>query len=365
MIRVLQVVNCMTYGGIETFIMNVYRNVDRTKIQFDFAVVSKKEGAFDKEIKKLGGNIYYFPKRRKNIKRYKDEWKKFLKLNKNKYNCIHMHVSSLSNIEPIKIAKKVGIANRFIHAHNTHQKGIIHNILNKINRQNISKVATRLFACSTEAGKYCFGKNHFEILKNGILTDKFIFNEQIRIEKRKQFGLKVNDLAIINVARFSEQKNHKFLIDIFKKIYIQNDNARLYLVGDGALKLEIEKKVTDMNLNNVVFFLNNRDDVNEILQAMDLFLMPSLYEGLPVSGIEAQASGLPLYISNTVSPEIKITDLVTFYPLQEPAENWAKNILNTIDSKKRKNTKFQIVKRGYDIVNTTKILEQYYKEKIL
>ena len=362
MYRVLHVVTRMGYGGIETLLMNIYRNIDREYVQFDFVVTSKIEGEYDNEIKELGGNIYYLPKRSKRIIRYIKTWKKFLKDNANKYNTIHVHVSSLTNITPIKLARKYGIRNIFVHAHNTHQNGIMHNILNIINRQNIAKEATRLFACSTEAGKYCFGKNRFEVLKNGILTDKFIFNEQIRKEKRIQFKLKNNNLAIINVARFSEQKNHKFLIDIFNEIYSQNEKARLYLVGDGPLKTEIEKKVTDMKLNDVVYFLNKRNDVNEILQAMDLFIMPSLHEGLPVVGIEAQASGLPIYISDTVSAEVKITDLVTFYSLQESAENWAKNILDTINTKKRSNMQFQIIEAGYDIVNTAKILEQYYKE---
>ena len=361
--RVLQIVNNkMGYGGIETLLMNIYRNIDTSKIQFDFIVTSEEKGEYDDEILKKGGKIYHIPSRRKSLSNYKKNWNEFFKENSNKYNTIHMHVSSLTDITPLQIAKKYNIKNRFIHSHNTYQKGILHNILNVIHRLSISAYATRLFACSYDAGKYCFGNKKFEIIKNGIDSKKYIYNIETRNEIRKMLNIPEEVLAFVHVGRFSEQKNHTFLIDIFKEIYDRNQDARLFLVGDGGLKGAIENKVKDLQLQDKVIFLGTRDNVNEILQAMDAFLLPSLHEGLPVVGIEAQAAGLPIYISDTVSPEVKITDLVTFYPLQEYSQNWAKNILDTIETKKRINTQPQIIQAGYDIVNTAKILEQYYKE---
>ena len=361
--RVLHIVNNkMGYGGIETLLMNIYRNIDTTKIQFDFAVTSREPGEYDKEIIKRGGKIFYIPSRRESLKNYKKNWDDFFYKYQKEFNAIHMHVSSLTDITPLKIAKKYNIKNRFIHSHNTYQKGIIHNILNKIHRLNVKKYATNLFACSSEAGRYCFGNKKFEVIKNGIDSKKYIYNVETRNEIRKMLNIPEEVFAFVHVGRFSEQKNHTFLIDIFKEIYNRNQDARLFLVGDGGLKESIETKVRELQLQDKVIFLGKRDNVNEILQAMDAFLLPSLHEGLPVVGIEAQAAGLPIYISDTVSPEVKITDLVTFYPLQESPENWAKNILDTIETKKRINTQSQIIQAGYDIVNTAKILEQYYKE---
>lgn len=360
--RVLHVVHKMGYGGIETLIMNIYRNIDRNKIQFDFATNTEEKGEYEEEIEELGGKIYRLPKRRNHLLYYKKAWNQFFAEHQGEYTAIHMHVSSLTDIQPLVSAKKYGVKNRFIHSHNTFQKGTLHNILNRVHRVYIRKYATRLLACSTEAGKYCFGNKKFEVIKNGIDSKKYIYNIETRNEIRKMLNIPEEVLAFVHVGRFSEQKNHTFLIDIFKEIYDRNQDARLFLVGDGGLKGAIENKVKDLQLQDKVIFLGTRDNVNEILQAMDAFLLPSLHEGLPVVGIEAQAAGLPIYISDTVSPEVKITDLVTFYPLQEYSQNWAKNILDTIETKKRINTQPQIIQAGYDIVNTAKILEQYYKE---
>ena len=360
--RVLHVIQKMGYGGIETLIMNIYRNIDRTKIQFDFAKNTEEKGEYEEEIEKLGGKIYKLPKRRNHFLFYKKAWNQFFKEHQGEYSTIHMHVSSLTDIQPLISAKKYGVKNRLIHSHNTFQKGILHNILNRVHRVYIRKYATKLLACSTEAGEYCFGNQKFEVIKNGIDSKKYIYNDDTRKKIRSMLNMPEEILALVHVGRFSEQKNHTFLIDIFKEIYNRNKNARLFLVGDGVLKESIETKVKELKLQDKVIFLGTMDNVNEILQAMDAFLLPSLHEGLPVVGIEAQAAGLPIYISDTVSPEVKITNLVTFYPLQESAENWAKNILNTIDTKKRSNTQSQIIQAGYDIVNTAKTLEKYYEE---
>lgn len=361
MIKVLHVVGKMSYGGIETFIMNVYRNINKEEVQFDFAVSSK--GEYDKEIKQLGGNIYFLPKRNEGILKYKKAWNDFIKENNNKYNAIHMHVSSLTNILPIKVAKKYNIQNRFIHAHNTHQKGIIHNILNYINKFRVLKYATKLFACSTEAGKYCYGNLQFEVINNGIQAQTFAYNPTIRKEKRSELNIKDDkQICFINVSRFSEQKNHTFLIDIFKEILKINPNSKLFLVGEGKLKKEIEDKAKRIKLQDNVKFLGKRSDIKDILQAMDAFLLPSLHEGLPVAGIEAQAAGLKLYTSNTVSPELKITDLVKFYSLKDTPEQWAYNITKDLKGYKRKNMYEKLVASGYDIEATSRILQNYYSK---
>ena len=185
MIRVLHVVHKMGYGGIETLIMNIYRNIGKTKIQFDFAVNTEEKGEYEEEILKLGGKIYRLPKRRNDFWHYKKAWNEFFEEHQGEYEVIHMHVSSLTDIQPIISAKKYGVQKRFIHSHNTFQKGIVHNVLNSIHRLYVQNCATRLFACSTEAGKYCFGNKKFEIIKNGIDSKKYIYNTKTRTRIRK------------------------------------------------------------------------------------------------------------------------------------------------------------------------------------
>lgn len=363
MVRVLHIVNKMGYGGIEAFLMNVYRNIDRSKIQFDFAVYTNDKGEYDDEIKELGGNIYYFSSRRTSFFKYFNDWNEFLKKNANKYSAIHMHVSSLTTILPIKLAKKYGINKRIVHAHNTHQSGKLHNMLNKINQKGIKKVSTNLFACSTEAGIYVFGKNSFKCFNNVIETGKFIYNEKIRDKIRKKFDIQ-EKLAFVHVGRFAYQKNHDFLIEVFKELISLNQNCKMFLIGDGELRENIEEKIKQYNLTNDVIFLGLRSDVNEILQGMDAFLFPSHHEGLPVTLIEAQASGIKIFASDTISKEVKISELIEFYSLSDTAKNWAKKILENINYV-RENQYESIVKSGYDIKSITKELFEIYYGRIV
>lgn len=360
MVRVLHVIRKMDFGGAETLIMNIYRTIDRSKIQFDFLVAGN--GEYDDEIRALGGEVFYTPTRRQGIIKYRKEYKKFFEKNANKYNAVHYHCSSLSNIFPLKIAKKYGIKNRFIHSHNTFQSGIIHNILNKMNKIFISKYATKMFACSTEAGKYVFGNYNFEIVKNGIQAKKYEFNEELRLQKKEELGIDPKDFIIINVARFSEQKNHKFLLDIFYEILKMKKNSKLILIGEGPLENEIEDKIKTLSLSNKVLMLKKRKDINEILQVADVFVLPSLYEGLPLVGIEAQASGLPTVVSDTVSRELEITDLISFYSLEDLPASWANKIIQDFNTKKRRKTFQEIKESGYDIEATTNKLQNYYIE---
>lgn len=358
MIRVLHVLNSMGYGGIETFLMNVYRKIDKNEVQFDFLVNVKKECAYNEEIRKLGGNIYYLPKRGIHFLKYKHNWKKFLEKEGENFSAIHMHVSSLTDIQPLVEAKKAGIKNRFIHAHNTHQTGIIHNVLNKINQLRINQYATKMFACSSEAGNYCFKAKTFEIIKNGIDCSKYQYDIKKREEIRKKLNLEDNEIAVVHVGRFSKQKNHSFLIDFFHDAAIQKENLKLFLIGDGVLKKEIQEKVENLQLKDKVNFLGLRNDINEILQGMDLFVLPSLHEGLPVAGIEAQAAGLKCLFSDTISQEVAITDLVSFLSITNK-ECWSKEIMS-FKNYPRKDTTRQITQAGYNIIDTTNKLQEIY-----
>lgn len=356
--RVLHIVNKMGYGGIETFLMNIYRNIDRNEVQFDFAVHTKEKGDYDEEIKKMGGNIYYFTPRRTSIIKYKRDWEKFLSENKNKYVAVHMHVSSLTTILPLKIAKKYGIKKRFIHAHNTYQKGKIHNILNKLNQKNIDKFATKCFACSTEAGKYVYGNKQFELINNAIEASKYSFSMEKRNEIRKKMDIEDN-LAILHIGRFNYQKNHEFLINIFEEIAKQEEKAKLFLIGVGELQETIKNMVKEINIEDKVYFLNTRDDINQIMQAMDIFVFPSLHEGLPVVLIEAQAAGLKIFASDKITKEVKITDLLEFVSLDVSPKKWANLILKSKDYK-RENTEKAILEAHYEMKVLVNKLKMYY-----
>ena len=357
--RVLHIVNKMGYGGIETLLMNIYRKIDRKKVQFDFAVATTEKGEYDDEIKKLGGRIFYFAKRRNGMKEYKKCWNNFFQNYADEFCAVHMHVSSLTDILPIKLAKKYNVKIRIIHSHNTYQKGLIHNVLNFLHKIGIEKNATNLFACSRDAGKYCFGNRKVEIIKNGIDAKKFEFDEEKRNKMRTLLNLKPSTKAFIHVGRFTEQKNHNFLLDIFFEVAKKEDDVKLFLIGSGGKEEEIKQKVQKLNLQDDVVFLGLRDDIPDLLQAMDCFIFPSLYEGLGIVAIEAQASGIKVFASDVIPKEVKITDLVQFISLNQSPTEWSKIILENIKYE-RKSTFEKIVDSGYEISTIAKKLQKMY-----
>jgi glycosyltransferase involved in cell wall biosynthesis len=363
MIRVLHCVGLMNRGGIETMLMNLYRNINRNKVQFDFLTISDEEGHFDKEIYELGGRIYNVKSRRQGVIKNRLDLNRFFKEHK-EYNTVHMHLSSLTYIEPLIIAKKYNVKNRIIHSHNTKgAPGLIHSILHNINRLRIDQIVTHKFACSKEAGFWLFGKDVYgekvNILNNAIDTKIFNFNKNKRNEVRR--GLSIQDRFVIgHVGRFSNQKNHSFIIDIFHEIYLKNKNAVLMLVGDGNLQSEIRQKVNRLGLTDSVLFLGIRSDIPDLLQAMDVFLFPSLYEGLPVTLIEAQAAGLKVIASDSISNEVKITNQLEFNSLSENAKVWSQKVLNYSNGYDRFDMQEKIEKAGYDIDGNTSWLEEFY-----
>lgn len=325
-IRILHVFGRLNRGGAEMMIMTLYRNIDRTKVQFDFIVHANEKCAFEDEVRFLGGNIYKVPRYNgKNHFQYKKAWNEFFQ-NHPEYKIIHGHIRSTASIY-LKIAKKLGLIT-IAHSHNTSSGGGFSAVVKNILQYPIRSIADYLFACSRAAGEWLYGKrackgDNFFILNNAIDTEKFIFNEETRLKKRKE--LQIEDKFVIgHVGRFHPQKNHYFLIDIFKEIYNINKNSVLLLIGDGDLKKSIQEKVEDLGLSNNVVFTGVRPNVPELLQAMDVFLFPSLYEGLPVALIEAQAAGLPCIVSDKITTDTKITDLISFVPLTKLPETMGK-----------------------------------------
>lgn len=367
-IRVLHYGMSTNLGGIETFIMNIYRKIDRSKIQFDFLTFCD-DIVFVDEIKKLGGRIYRLTSRKKNFIKNYIEIKKFFKEH-DEYSIIHYHLNTCSYILPLKIISKNPKYRIIAHSHNEWKGNKkITKFFHILNKPEILQVSNYRFACSEMAGEYMFGNNvkydaNFKIIPNAIDAKKFMYNSEVRKVKRQELGIK-NEFVIGHIGKFTYQKHHEFLVDIFNEVYKRNNETRLILVGDGELKSQIYTKIKRLELENVVKILGIRNDVNELMNAFDIFLLPSYFEGIPIVALEAQASGLRTIVSDVVSREIKITDLVEFISLQNDAEHWAEKVLKYQNRYKRKNMLEVISNANYDISNNVRWLENFYTNEKL
>lgn len=363
MIRVLHSVSNMDRGGIETMLMNYYRNIDRTKIQFDFIANKTKPGDYDDEIRSMGGRIFISPGLKpNNYPGYVRFIDRLLKENPD-IKILHAHNEGMA-FYPLSSAKKAGLDIRIAHAHNTK---IIRDYkwpLKIVCKAMIPYVANRYWSCGTDAGIYYFGKSRWSkkgrLMHNAISLDNFKFNNSIRDKIRAQYGLE-DKFVIGHVGRFNLQKNHLRLIDIFREVVLKNPDAVLLLIGEGELESETKAKVWQYGLNNNVLFLGLRSDVADLYQAMDVFVMPSLFEGLPVVGIEAQASGLECVYSDKVTKEALILPNSEFVSLKKNNSEWADILLkhNTASSEREK--ALELVRdAGYDIAIESKELEEIY-----
>lgn len=364
-IRIAQIMGKMNSGGVESVVMNYYSHIDKTKVQFDFVVDSDSTIIPIDEIKKYGGRIIIVPPYQ-NLPNYIFTLVKIFK--KNNYEIVHSNINALS-IFPLMSAKIAGVKVRIAHNHSTSnnkefKKTLIKNIL-----KPFSKVfANRYFACSELAGKWLFGTKFYEngnvkIIKNAIDISKFTFNDEVRKQTRKQMDLE-DKFVIGHVGRFMFQKNHDFLIDIFNEVNKVYNNSCLVLIGEGELENNIKQKVNELGLEEKVKFLGVRDDVSNIMQAMDVFVFPSRYEGLGMVAIEAQASGLRTIVSEQIPQEAKVTELLEYCNLKQTAKEWANIILQYKDGYFRKNTYNEIQASGYEINEASKCLKELYIKEI-
>ena len=357
MIRILQCVNDMHRAGLETMLMNYYRNIDRTKIQFDFLTHRPYKSDYDDEILSLGGKVYYAPRLYpQNLPAYFKWMDNFFKVHP-EYKIVHSHIDAMSYL-PLKAAKKAGVPVRIAHSHNTSIDKDFKYLLKQYYRSKITNVATDYCACGQEAGKFLFKNKNFIFIPNAIEVDRFLYNESLREKKRKELGIE-NEFVVGHVGRLSYQKNHKLLIEIFNEFLKSEPNSVLLLVGVGEKEEEIKKQVHDLNLDTKVRFLGNRNDVNELYQVMDVFVMPSFFEGVPVVGIEAQFSDLPCIFSNKVPVEVKFNSKTKFVDLNADLEEWVQAINNT-RKYVRTNSSSDLINSQYDIKKAHTILENYY-----
>lgn len=360
-IRILHVVTYMGRGGLETMIMNYYRHIDRSKVQFDFIVHRDFRADYDDEIEALGGRIFHLPRLVPWSRSYLKTLERFFRAHP-EYKIVHVHQDCLSSVI-LKVAQKCCIPIRIAHSHSSSQDKNMKYLIKLFYKRFIPAYATQLFACGKKAGEWMFGGTPFWILNNAIDTNRYSYNSERHDSIRRKLQIPDSAFVIGHVGRFNTVKNHTFLLDVFAKAKEQNNNLMLLLVGDGNLRAEIEQKAASLGILSNVIFTGIRSDVPDLLQAMDCFVFPSHYEGLGIVVIEAQTAGLPCCISTGVPREAAITDLVQFRSLDDSPEQWAEWILRHVDTP-RKDMSEEIRKAGYDIAETSKWLENYYLEAV-
>lgn len=363
-IRIAQIVGKWLGGGVEAVVMNYYRHLDHSKIQFDFICDDDSTNIPYDEIEKLGGKVILIPPYQKVFK-YQKELRRVLR--DGKYKIVHSHINTLS-VFPLYAAKKVGVPVRIAHSHSTtNKKEWKKNLLKQVLRPFSKKYATNYMCCSELAGRWLFGDKAYDdgkvyLLNNAIDLDKFKYDKKIRDKKRKELGIKEDTIVIGHIGRFVAQKNHIFLIDIFNQFHKKEKNSILLLAGQGPLQEEIKNKVRELGLNDSVRFLGQRNDANELYQVFDVFLLPSLYEGLPVVGVEAQASGLLCFFSDDMTKETKVLDSTVFMSLSNADDEWATSILDNYINFRRKDTTSDITKSNFNIKYETNKLKNKYSE---
>lgn len=355
-IRVLHVVTYMGLGGLESMLMNYYRHIDRSKVQFDFLVHRDFKADYDDEILSLGGKIHHISRLVPWSGKYKNEFKQFLKAHP-EYKIIHVHQDCLSAVA-LKCAKECGVPVRIAHSHNSNQDKNLKYLVKLFYMRKIPKYATNFFACGKEAGDWMFKGNEYTILRNAIDAESYAYDQKKADSIKTKLGVE-NKLVLGHVGRFRTQKNHLFLIDIFSAVHQRNNQSVLLLIGEGETQEETKHRVEEYGLTENVIFVGARSDVSLLMQAMDIFVFPSLFEGLPLTMIEAQSSSLPCVISDTIPDEcILVPELVVKKSLNDDIEEWVNQILNT--DLCRKNHIQQITNAGYNIKYQAQELQKFY-----
>lgn len=368
--KVLQIsIGTTVLGGVEKMLYEIYKNIDKNKVQFDFLFPNYCIfGKYTEDVKNMGAKIIELKTDRNSLKKkllYNIRLYKFLK--RNKYDVVHINSGAfLFVLQVAIICKMAGVKKIIIHSHNA---VVIKSKLKKMIIDSLKPILNHLgtdfLACSQLAAESMFSKNNLKnvkIIKNGIDILKYRFDINTRQQYRKKLNIE-NDVCYVHVGRFEEQKNHKFLIDIFNSILKEQKNAKLIMIGDGELKENITNKIEKYGINDRVLFLNQRNDVAQLLQAMDCFILPSLYEGFPVVGVEAQTSGLPLICSDTITKELKLLETTIFVSLDDNTNIWSKKIceiMKNFDLESRKEAYKIVQNDGYDIKKTANIMQEIY-----
>lgn len=362
-VKVLEIGLSYKKGGIENFLLNIGENINTDSIQMDFinTFENAKNEEFYRKLKKIG-KVYDIPDYRKNPIKFYKSMKKIQK--NNSYDILHYHMNSAVYLLPLIVGRLCGIKVIISHSHNSSSdKGLLKNIIHNINKHFIPLFANTYFACSDLAGQWFFNNknrsNNYYIINNAIDFEKYQFNKKTRNNMRAHFKLDDDTIVIGNVGRFKPQKNHEFIIKTFEKYHSQNKKSKLLLIGTGPLVESSKALVKKMNIDDSVLFLGERNDVEKIYQAMDVFVLPSIYEGLPLVGVEAQVSGLKCLFSDTITKEVKISDDSKFISIKRGVDLWVKEINQGVNQRKTVfDDKFDIRKNAIRLENIYRDLKE-------
>lgn len=360
--RVLHVVPNMQQGGLENYIMNMYRNIDRKKVQFDFLEHYSEDRFFDEEIRHLGGSIYRIPymENKKALREYIAQLDAFFA--EHRYHVVHGHMATTACFY-LKAAEKNGVEARLVHAHEDSflkdPRGIVRMLLIK----QAWRHANHLLACSKTAGRYYYGDRPFTMMKNAINSGKFSFDKERRDEERSELGVNDATLVIGHIGRFCNQKNHRFLVELFAEVIKRYPNSMLVMVGTGETKNDVISQVEELGISEHVRFPPPTGNPEYVYDAMDVFVLPSFFEGLPLTGIEAQCNGLPCVFSDSVTREVQITDRCHFISLEKSSREWAELVIDQALASRalnRQQGRDAIIHAGYDAQRNAEKMQAFY-----
>ncbi|MTB64718.1 glycosyltransferase [Streptococcus sp. zg-86] len=358
MIKILHIGLSSNPGGVENLLYNYLKYINKEQFQFDFADIYNEGLAFETEMRSLGATIINFPNYKKSPLQFIERFNNYLMTNS--YDIIHIHMQSAANLLPIFWAKRSGSI-VICHSHSSSTpKGFLRKFLNKINQKYLKRLDIVKWACGIQAGQWMWGKSFDKenVIPNAIDTKKFIYNDKLRVEMRNKLKLSNEDRVLGFVGRFGDEKNIFFLLEILEELLKKSNTYKLVCVGDGDLYQEFLNKVVEKNLVNNVYCVGRQHNTASWYQLFDIFLLPSFFEGFPVVAVEAQASNIPCFLSNTIAKEINLSKNIYFLPLKD-ASKWSTRIDTTFVSYKR--SQFGSFDYRYDITQAISILENKYR----
>lgn len=352
-VRILHVITGMGSGGAEMFLMNMYRNMDHEKIVFDFLLQSD-ENLYKEELEAYGSRIWQIPPYFRRPIQNRSELKKVLQ---HGYRIIHVHANALMYITPILCAEQAGIPCRIMHSHSSSMRFKWALPYHKLNKLRIAKHATHRFACSDEAGAWMFGSD-YTVIRNAVDLDRFVYRPALREQYRQELGVSDGELVIGQIGRLKELKNQAFSLDVFRRVLENRADCRLVFVGEGPDEEKLRNQARECGLSDRVSFLGVRTDVNELINAFDLLLFPSIYEGLGIVTIEAQANGLPVLCSDAVPESCALSPNMKRLSLELSPEEWAKELLSA--DLTRTDNRQRLADAGFDIRQEAEKLQKFY-----
>lgn len=359
-LRIAQIMGYMNGGGVESVVMNYYRHIDRSRVQFDLVVCEGSTMVPSEELESLGGRVFMVPSYPHVV-----EYQKALSglFRKERWNIVHSHMNALS-VFPLRAAKKTGVPVRIAHSHSSNGGGkgeLAKDAMKMVLRQFSRVYPTNLLACSKAAGDWLFGVDSgYAVLPNAVDVAAFAPNETLRIEARRRLGISDETFVVGHIGRMVPSKNHLFLLTVFKALLDMAPDSLLLLAGEGPLLDEIRRKVSELDIADKVCFLGQRDDPAVLYRAFDVFCLPSIYEGLPMVGVECQASSTPILSSNTVTEEAAMTSLMEFESLASTPEEWAQRLLSMRGRVPASGDLERLA--AFNVSATAKKLEDYYFE---